>query len=277
VKIKVEEVIEPIFMRGLLSLNELQIVWYVIADSWRWRGSNVTEHPIVFAAISRKTGIARQHVQRAWRHLVERKAIFELYRLSDRRLVASFNEHWETWAACAGPQKEPNWDTNQIGTDPKLVTGCNQNGDGVSPNRLQPHIIERTSKNSTRTRTTSGETTSRGQKSDQIAHQDRSAFLGYWRESYRQDRGTYYRIRPGEAAAALRIIRDSDGLEAAKQAADRMIRSADRWVRANTRIATLETHLNRFMRDEDVRTGDAREHDGPVDPERLRILEQLGT
>jgi len=273
VRIKVEEVLKPIFMRGLLSLNEQQIAWYVIADSWRWEGRNVTEHPIVYAAIARETGIPRQHVQRTWHRLVARRVILELYRRSDRRLVASFNEHWETWSRSQEAGKEPNWDGNQIGARPKLVTACNQNGDGVSPNRLHPYTISRTSKNSPRTRTTSGETASRPQGSDSNWHQVRSEFLGFWRECYHQNRGVPYRVRPGEGAAVVRIIRDCGGLEIAKQAADRMIRSEDRWVRANTRIAILETHLNRFLEEDH---GADRRDPVPLDAERQRILAGIG-
>jgi len=96
VTIKVEEVLLPIFARGLLNHREQRIVWAVISDSWRWRNAQYTQHPVSVQGLSEITGLNRANVSRIWRGLIDRRIIL-LQRDPDGRYRASFNEHVETW------------------------------------------------------------------------------------------------------------------------------------------------------------------------------------
>jgi len=116
VTIKVEEVLQPIFVKGLLRKRETQIVFAVIADSWRWGNGQYTQRRITAAGLHRFTGISKGNVSRIWRELVGRNVI-----RTDEQGRASFNEHSETWVV------------PELGT-PEAIRGS-QNGNPKFPNR----------------------------------------------------------------------------------------------------------------------------------------------
>ena len=88
VVIKAQEVLLPIFARGRLSKREAQVVWAIIADSWRWRNAQFTEHQVTLGSLSRDTGLDKGTVSKVVAGLTA-KNIIEFNK--DRR--ASFNEH----------------------------------------------------------------------------------------------------------------------------------------------------------------------------------------
>lgn len=160
---------------------------------------------------------------------------------------------------------------------PSQVHGCPATGTELYPieqDELKQGGIPRALRSA---RTTSGENAPRRKAPASVIHKERSEFLGFWKALYEKDRGVAYRVRPGEGNAVARIIRDCGSLGLAKEAATRMIQSTNRWVRDNTRIAILESQLNKFLVDEDPGTGRIQTRESPPDPERMRILDQLGS
>lgn len=96
-----------IFMRrpALLNQTEESIALCVILDSWRWwdpeskTNMQFTRDEVTIHGIARATGLQRRSVQRVWGSMVSRHIIILASDIGDRKLRASFNEHWESWGA----------------------------------------------------------------------------------------------------------------------------------------------------------------------------------
>lgn len=128
VTIKVEEVLLPIFARGLLNYREQRIVWAVISDSWRWRNQQFTQRPVNLSHVARVAGLSKGDVSKIWRDLVCRGVLILASARSDRKQRASFNEHYESWGL-VNYQRWQNTNPGLVNYQPKVSkiptrTGC---------------------------------------------------------------------------------------------------------------------------------------------------------